>query len=204
VDAGLSIAAGPILRQIRQLGFEPGDVRRILISHAHPDHVGALPALVRETGAEVWSSRLERPVIEGAVPVPLPPPGSVPGLAGLVRLGRTFFPRVPVARELRDSEVLPEVFGGLQVLATPGHAPGHLSFWHPERRLIILGDVMMNIPLRLRLPVPFSTCDMAENIRSIGRVARLEPQIACFGHGNPLVIDTAQKLGDFARKVGAA
>lgn len=203
IDASLPTAAGPILRQIRKLGLEPRDVRRVLITHAHPDHVGALPELVRETGAEVWSSRLERPVIEGAIPVPVPPAGSVGGLAGLIRPPPTFFKRVPVARELRDSEVLAEVFDGLHVLATPGHAPGHLSFWHPERRLIILGDVIMNIPFSMRLPLASVTCDMAENIRSIGRVARLEPQIACFGHGRPMVVDTARRVKEFAQKVGA-
>jgi glyoxylase-like metal-dependent hydrolase (beta-lactamase superfamily II) len=113
------------------------------------------------------------------------------------------FPRVPVARELRDSEVLPEVFDGLQVIATPGHAPGHLSFWHPERRLIILGDVMMHMPTRLTLPFAAFTYDMAENIRSIRRVARLEPTIACFGHGTPMVISTAKRIDDFAQRVGA-
>jgi glyoxylase-like metal-dependent hydrolase (beta-lactamase superfamily II) len=203
IDASVSIAAGSILRQIGKLGFAPSDVRRILITHAHPDHVGALPALVQATGAEVWASRLERPVIEGAIPMPLPPAGSVRGLAGLIRPGPTFYPHVPVARELRDSETLDEVFGGLQVIAMPGHAPGHLAFWHPERRVMIMGDVIMRLPTGMRLPFAAFTYDMAENIRSLGRVARLEPHIACFGHGRPLMVNTAQRIKAFAQKAGA-
>jgi glyoxylase-like metal-dependent hydrolase (beta-lactamase superfamily II) len=204
IDASLPFAAGQILSQIGGLGFAATDVRRILITHAHPDHVGALPALVEATGAEVWASRLERPVIEGAIPMMRPPTENLRGIDRLMSGGAPMqFPRVPVARELRDSEVLAEVFDGLQVIATPGHAPGHLSFWHPERRLIILGDVIMHVPLSMRLPIAAFTYDMAENIRSIGRVARLEPHIVCFGHGNPLVVDAARRIGEFAQKVGA-
>ncbi|MEI8306098.1 MAG: MBL fold metallo-hydrolase [Chloroflexales bacterium] len=204
IDASVSIAAGSILRQIHKLGFAPGDVRRILITHAHPDHVGALSALVEATGAEVWSSRLERPVIEGTIPVPLPPADSLRGLARLMRPGAaTFFPHVAVARELRDGEMLPEVFGGLQVITTPGHAPGHLAFWHPERRVVMMGDVVMNFPTGMRLPVAAFTYDMAENIRSLGRVVRLAPLIACFGHGKPMMVGTTERIGAFAQKVGA-
>ncbi len=204
IDASVSFAAGTILRQITKLGFAPSDVRRILITHAHPDHVGALAALVDATGAEVWSSRLERPVIEGAIPVPMPPLDDLRGVARLMRPGQTFFPRVAVARELHDGEMLPEVFGGLQVIATPGHAPGHLAFWHAEQRVIIMGDVIMNFPPRMRLPFAAFTYDMAENIRSLGRVVRLAPQIACFGHGKPITVNTTERIGAFARKMGAA
>ncbi|MBX0330291.1 MBL fold metallo-hydrolase [Oscillochloris sp. ZM17-4] len=203
IDASLPFAAGQILGQIRKLGFAATDVRRILITHAHPDHVGALPALVEATGAEVWASRLERPVIEGAIPI-MRSTDQLRGVAQLMAAGEPMrFPRVPVARELRDGEALPEVFDGLQVIATPGHAPGHLSFWHPGRRLVILGDVIMHLPTRLLLPVAAFTYDMAENIRSVGRVARLEPNIVCFGHGAPLTASATKRIGDFAQRVGA-
>ncbi|NNJ12885.1 MBL fold metallo-hydrolase [Chloroflexales bacterium ZM16-3] len=203
IDASISLAAGPILSQIRKLGFAATDVRRILITHAHPDHIGALPALVKATGAEVWASRLDRPVIEGAMPVIRPRDADLRGISRMMGGGAMLFPPVPVARELRDGEVLDDVFDGMQVLATPGHTPGHISFWHPERQLIILGDVIMHLPTRLVLPFAAFTYDMAENIRSIGRVARLEPHIVCFGHGSPMTASTVRRIGAFAQKVGA-
>jgi glyoxylase-like metal-dependent hydrolase (beta-lactamase superfamily II) len=203
VDTSIAPAAGAILRQIRALDFEPTAVKRILITHAHPDHIGALPALVAATGAEVWASRLERPVIEGTIPVPMPPRAALRGLSRLMPQRPTFFPSVRVARELADGEMLPEVLGGLQVVATPGHAPGHISFWEPEQQLLILGDVLVRFPTGLRLPFAAFTVDMAMNIRSLGRVAALEPKIVCFGHGNPLLVDTADEIRHVARRYGA-
>jgi glyoxylase-like metal-dependent hydrolase (beta-lactamase superfamily II) len=204
IDTSLSLATGSILKQIRKLGYKSESVRRILITHAHPDHIGALPALVQATGAEVWSSRLDRPVIEGAIPMMLPSAQELRGVDRLIaNSSPSLFPYVPVARMLRDGEVLDEVFGGLQAIATPGHTPGHLSFWHPERGILIAGDVMIHVPTRLILPPAAFTYNMAENIRSIGRVARLEPRIACFGHGSPLLATTAKRIGDFAQRVGA-
>jgi glyoxylase-like metal-dependent hydrolase (beta-lactamase superfamily II) len=111
-------------------------------------------------------------------------------------------PATPVDREVGDGEVLPEVLGGLTVVATPGHAPGHIAFWQPERRLLFCGDVIFRLP-NLRLPFSFFTVDMEENKRSIRKVAALEPAIVCFGHGRPLREHTAAAIHAFARKVGA-
>jgi glyoxylase-like metal-dependent hydrolase (beta-lactamase superfamily II) len=107
-----------------------------------------------------------------------------------------------VDREVQDGETLPEVLGGLTVVATPGHAPGHLAFWQPALRLLFCGDVIFRLP-NLRLPYSFFTVDMEENKRSIRRVAALEPAIVCFGHGRPLRQNTAAAIHAFAQKVGA-
>jgi hypothetical protein len=55
----------------------------------------------------------------------------------------------------------------------------------------------------LRLPFAVLTVDMAENIRSVAKVAELEASVACFGHGEPMVSNTAEALKGFARKVRA-
>jgi glyoxylase-like metal-dependent hydrolase (beta-lactamase superfamily II) len=114
----------------------------------------------------------------------------------------TTMPGTDVDREVQDGEALPEVLGGLQVVATPGHAPGHLAFWHPALRIVFCGDTIFRLP-NLRLPFSFFTVDMAENKRSIRRVAQLDAAIACFGHGKPLTQDTAQALRSFSQRVGA-
>ena len=98
-------------------------------------------------------------------------------------------------------EVLP-VLGGLQVLFTPGHSPGHVSYWQPAQGVLFCGDVVMRVPT-LRPPIAAFTVDMAENQRSLKRLVDLAPRVVCFGHGQPLTDNTAERLRAYARKVGA-
>jgi glyoxylase-like metal-dependent hydrolase (beta-lactamase superfamily II) len=109
----------------------------------------------------------------------------------------------PVDRTVTDNEIISDVLGGLHVVATPGHSPGHISFWQPERGILFTGDVLMNL-MGLRLPFAAFTTDMTQNKRSLARIAALKPPILCFGHGTPLTQDTAARLRTFAEKHTAA
>ncbi|HMA33347.1 MAG TPA: MBL fold metallo-hydrolase [Chloroflexia bacterium] len=203
IDTGLGLAADKILAQIAAAGGQARQIKRILITHAHPDHIGGLPKLKAQTGAQVIASALERPTIEGRQPIPGPPAEQLPSWVRLLRPPPVTLPGTPVDREVADGELLPDVMGGLRVIATPGHAPGHLAFWQPERRILFCGDVMMRIPRpQLRLPVAAFTVDMAENKRSIRRLAALDAAMLCLGHGQPLTQQTAETVRAFARQVG--
>jgi glyoxylase-like metal-dependent hydrolase (beta-lactamase superfamily II) len=182
VDAGTTIAVAPIVRQLGRLGRSPREVRRILVTHAHPDHVGGLPRLKELTGAEVWCSEPERPVVQGETPIPRPPPESLRGLAKLMRPGETTLPATRVDRVVADGETVGD---GLVAVASPGHAPGHLAFWQPAQRTLLCGDAMMHL-FGLRAPFGPFTVDQAEARRSIRRLAELEPELVLFGHGPPL------------------
>ena len=102
---------------------------------------------------------------------------------------------------MNDNEVLP-VLGGLQVIYTPGHAPGHISLWHPERRLLITGDVIFYFFNHMTQPLAPLTVDAEENKRSIKKVIALKPDSLLFGHGNPVVGQAAPLLDEFAKRIG--
>lgn len=200
IDTSIAPSAHKILRQLAAAGRAPGSIRRILVTHAHPDHVGGLPVLKQATGAQVIASGAERPVVEGRAPIAQPRRETLRGAARLFLPPATTLPGVQVDREIADGEQLPEVMGGLQALATPGHAPGHMAFWQPERRVLFCGDVLFNMP-RLRLPYAPLTVDMPENCRSVGALARLDPLVVCFGHGRPLMHNATEALRAFASRV---
>ena len=202
IDAGLKLAVPRILAQLKRAGYAATDVKRILITHAHPDHVGGLPDLRSVTGAAVICSAFERPYVEGKKPVVQPNRNDVPPLARMMLSSKpTAMKGTPVARVLKEGDTLPEVLGGLQAVATPGHSPGHMSFWHPTLKVLFIGDVVMRILAPgLRLPFAGFTTDMKQNKRSVQHIAALEPELLLFGHGVPMH-DAAPKLKAFASKL---
>jgi glyoxylase-like metal-dependent hydrolase (beta-lactamase superfamily II) len=111
-------------------------------------------------------------------------------------------PPHPVARALHEGDEV----AGFVVLETPGHTRGHISFWRESDRVLILGDVLVNMNLitgitGLHEPLAFATPDPARNRESILRIAALEPSLVCFGHGPPL--RDPRKLADFAASLSS-
>lgn len=194
VDTGIAPTGPAMIKALGKLGHAPTAIKRILITHAHPDHYGSLPYLQKTSGAHVITSQPEQQVLEKKSSVARRPSGFSPPDTWVSEA-------VTVDRVIADGDTLPDIMGGLHVIGTPGHAPGHLSFWHPTKRVLIAGDVLFHL-FGLGLPPGFLTADMDENCRSVRKVAALEPHIVTFGHGGALTQNTAAELKAFAQKKG--
>ncbi|MEM8863857.1 MAG: MBL fold metallo-hydrolase, partial [Chloroflexota bacterium] len=194
IDTSIASAGKKILAQLQENGFSAGDIKRILITHAHPDHVGSVHELVQATGAQQVVPDGEKSVYEGEIPIP--------SGEGWLQPPQTTLENLKADQTLKDGDVLSDVMGGLHVIATPGHTMGHSAYWQPERKILFCGDTIFNAP-RTRLPLRAPTVNMAENIRSIAKLEPLKPDVICFGHGKPITENAAQRLTAFAKKVGA-
>ncbi|MCU0314205.1 MAG: MBL fold metallo-hydrolase [Solirubrobacteraceae bacterium] len=164
------------------------------LTHAHADHQGSSAALCTAYDIPLWCPAGEAEAMAGGDLRALGPLGPV------VRAQLRWWagPAHPVARTLREGDEV----GGFTVLETPGHSPGHCSYWRERDRTLIAGDVLFGRHPRtgrpgLHEPPAMFTLDPPANRRAIRRLAALEPAVVCFGHGPPLR-DPAQ-LAAFAQ-----
>ncbi|MDO3408702.1 MBL fold metallo-hydrolase [Saccharibacillus sp. CPCC 101409] len=187
IDAGLPGMLGQIEEKIRAAGYNPDDVRRIVFTHQDVDHIGALAQLLeRLPGVEILVHADERPYLEGEqalIKMPAERLQSMPD--GLRRLAEQMLASlVPgrVTRVLQHGEELP-LQGGLRILHTPGHTPGHISLYVPGEKLLLAGDALRVENGALAGPSEPYTPDMNQALRSLEQLAELEiDRVLCY-HG---------------------
>lgn len=192
VDAGPVGSAGRVLRALRLLGRAADEVEQIVITHYHPDHVGGLAGLQRHLPARTGVHAVEAPVVRGEAPPPLPI--DHPVLRHPARLlGRRLLPPARVDTLLRDGDELP-VLGGLRVVHLPGHTPGHIALYLPERGLLIAGDALQVRQGQLAPPARLASEDWEEAVRSLRRLTGLDFAVLALSHFPPWQGDARAEL----------
>jgi glyoxylase-like metal-dependent hydrolase (beta-lactamase superfamily II) len=181
VDTGMPWQADSVRRALEVAGFTMRDVDRVLLTHYDLDHVGGLRSLLDAAGdVEVCCGAGDADLVVGAQTPPLSVPKGV-----VQRFGRLLTPNVETpVRALEDGDDV----GGFEVVATPGHTPGHVAYLHDGLDAAFLGDVVREDDGRLE-PSPWVLSSDASRIEeSVRRVLDRAPafEAACVGHGEPI------------------
>jgi glyoxylase-like metal-dependent hydrolase (beta-lactamase superfamily II) len=195
IDTGLPGSAPLIADAICRSGYQPADLRRVVLTHFHRDHVGAAADIAGWGEVEVIAHGADVPFIRaGAV-------GPAPDLADWERpiydqvmSQAAAQPVVPprIDREIGDGDELG--FGdGAVAVAVPGHTPGSVAIYLPRHKVLFTGDTVASRIDGTVICGVFNV-DRAEAAASLRRLARLDATVACFGHGEPRTLDAAAGL----------
>jgi glyoxylase-like metal-dependent hydrolase (beta-lactamase superfamily II) len=186
LDTGFPNSAPKILDGVRGLGRRPDEVRHILLTHAHPDHIGSAAALKRETGATVWAHPVDAPIIEAGTG--FRHVEASPGLRNRI-VTRLLLGLVTVVEPTRVDRFIedgdsPPFLPDLIAMHTPGHCAGQIAFhWRRHGGVLFTADTCVNSS-GPKLPV--ATEDVALARKSLAKLSRLNFEMICFMHGRPI------------------
>ncbi len=207
IDTGTQWAESrqALAAELGALGLRVEDVQRIVITHAHADHYGQAAEIKRASGAEVWTHRHNRAVLEAyesirarrdAFYMQLMTEAGVPPerrqrVADGRRGGTSHAEPVKVDRMLEEGDVIEMTDRAWRVYHTPGHAGGLICLFDPDSRVLLSNDHLLRDissnpvvePDPEGGPRPHR---LVEYLHHMQRMVDLEPSIAWTGHGDPI------------------
>lgn len=184
IDVGAPGSGEVIALALQDLDLTPSDIRRVLLTHSHLDHVGALREVEALCDAPIAIHTADAPDVRATE---LANPFVHPGLARVIEpVLRVLDPgpaRIDI--ELSDGDEFP-VFGGLRVVHMPGHTPGSAAFLFTERGIVLTGDAVQHRFGELLPPSRVFTRSMDLAVDSIRRLATFDFEMVAFSHFRPL------------------
>lgn len=192
VDAGMPGQLNEIREAVEKAGVSFETITAVILTHQDIDHVGSIESLIKELpkSITVYAHAEDKPYIEGEKePIKMnrqrvaqmleQVPAEMRSQVESIFLNP---PQAKVNQTVEDGEWLP-FFGGLQVIYTPGHTPGHISLYHRNSKTLVTGDAMVSENGKLLGPSAQATPDMEEALKSLKKFAALDiEQVVCY-HG---------------------
>lgn len=199
IDSGFSKHGDAYAADLASLGHGLSEVTNVVVTHAHPDHLGNASRFSSETAPIFLHPDGDAVAKAGIIHQTMKPaPGFLNAVLFrfLIGYGSEEFPAFTPDRRLTDGDVV-DIAGGLEVIHTPGHGASHVSLlWKRDRGLLFTGDAAGNV---MGLDYSLGYDDFEAGKKSLAKLAGHEFEAAVFGHGKPIVSGASAR---FAAKFG--
>lgn len=210
IDAGVPGQLEQIRKAMSKLGVPFTRLKAVILTHQDIDHIGSLPEIQKELDhpIKVYAHELDKPYIEGDLRLIKTDRSrlSEEEWASLPELAKVLYeipnlPTVKVDQTVEDGDELP-FFGGIQVIFTPGHTPGHISLYLRSSKTLIVGDAMFSVDGTLYGPHPETTLDLVMAQQSIEKYLNYDIDTVICYHGGISTNNVNEELKKLVRKFG--
>lgn len=198
VDTGLPATWPQLVAALRHVGRALEDVRAVVLTHAHFDHLGLAHRLLYREGLPVWLHPEDRYIAEhpyryaherARLRYPLMFPRARPILASMTRAGALSVKGITETRNLSPAGTL-DIPGNPRTVFTPGHTAGHTALFFPERDALITGDALVTLDPYTghrgpQIVAGAATADSDAALASLHTLAETDARIVLPGHGRP-------------------
>jgi glyoxylase-like metal-dependent hydrolase (beta-lactamase superfamily II) len=207
VDAGFPGMEPQIQEAFAKAGVPLNRLNKVILTHQDIDHVGSLPAILAKSQhkIEVFAHAVEKPYIEGDKPlIKMDSVRRAKMFENLPeeqrqRLVAVFSnpPKAKVDVTIEDGEELPYC-GGIIIISTPGHTPGHICIYHKSSKTLVAGDALNIAEGQLIGPNPSATFDIDEAYKSLKKLAQYDiAALVCY-HGGVYKENVQQRIAELS------
>jgi glyoxylase-like metal-dependent hydrolase (beta-lactamase superfamily II) len=195
IDTGMPRNSAKIVNYIQDiLNRKPTDIKTIVLTHFHIDHVGDASDLKKLSGAKVAIHEADADYVAGRKTQPAPR-----GVKGMIFkvLIPLFFGSRPVEPDIKLNDG--DTIAGLTTIHTPGHTPGSICLFDPVSKSLFAGDLLMFNGSKIEMGSSLSDPDEVQ--QSIKKITAIDFDIMLSGHGIPLRPDASLKVREFAKSL---
>ncbi len=202
IDTGFANSTDKIFATIRKGGKKTEDIKRIILTHAHPDHSGSAAEISKRLKVPVWAHRIDAEILEKGIG------GRAPKILGpgilnfflyhiFIKNSSGIIEPVTFERKLEDNDII-DIAGGIQAIHFPVHTLGQIALLVKNESVLIAADLCANF---IGLDMSTVSEDPAVSIESIGKVTSFTFDKATFGHGKPMMKHADKTMKAFYRKL---
>ncbi|NOU64978.1 MBL fold metallo-hydrolase [Paenibacillus sp. LMG 31461] len=216
VDTGYPGTLPLLQKTLENLGVDASTLDSVILTHQDIDHIGGLPALLENSSQplEVFASELEKAYIQGdkmlikVTPESIEravanlPADTTPEWRDAFRRNLENPPKAPVNTILEDGQIIDRC-GGIVVILTPGHTPGHMSLYHKRSKTLIAADSMVVAEGELQGPIPAYCADYPLALQSLRKFLQFDiERVLCY-HGGLITDNVNQRIAEIVNSIEA-